>query len=197
VAALTALQGLRDHGRIQQGQKVLIDGASGGVGTFAVQIAKCFGAEVTAVCSPRNVNIARSIGVDHVIDYTLEDFTRSGQRYDLILGANAHHSIFDYKRALTPEGTFVMAGGGKGRILQAALVGPLLSRFGKKKMRFFIAKVNTQDLDFLKGLIEAGRITPVIDRRYPLSEVAEAVRYREEGHAQGKVVITVEHSQDR
>ncbi len=196
VAAITALQGLRDQGRIQPGQKVLVDGASGGVGTFAVQIAKWFGAEVTAVCSPRNVNTARSIGADHVIDYTLEDFTRSGQRYDLILGANAHHSIFDYKRALSPEGIFVMAGGGMGRILQAILLMPFLSRVGRKKMRFFIAKVNTKDLVILKDLLEAGKIAPVIDRRYPLSEVAEAIRYREEGHAQGKVVITVEHSQD-
>jgi NADPH:quinone reductase-like Zn-dependent oxidoreductase len=196
VAAITALQGLRDQGRIQPGQKVLVDGASGGVGTFAVQIAKWFGAEVTAVCSPRNVNTARSIGADHVIDYTLEDFTRSGQRYDLILGANAHHKIFDYKRALSPEGIFVMVGGGMGRILQAILLMPFLSRVGRKKMRFFIAKVNTKDLVLLKDLLEAGRIAPVIDRRYPLSEVAEAIRYREEGHAQGKVVITVEHSQD-
>ena len=196
VAAITALQGLRDQGRIQPGQKVLVDGASGGVGTFAVQIAKWFGAEVTAVCSPRNVNTARSIGADHVIDYTLEDFTRSGQRYDLILGANAHHSIFDYRRALSPEGIFVMVGGGMARILQACLLMPFLSRMGRKKMRFFIAKVNGKDLVILKDLLEAGKIAPVIDRRYPLSEVAEAIRYREEGHAQGKVVITVEHSQD-
>jgi NADPH:quinone reductase-like Zn-dependent oxidoreductase len=194
VAAITALQGLRDLGRIQPGQKVLVDGASGGVGTFAVQIAKCFGAEVTAVCSPRNVKTARSIGADHVIDYTLEDFTASAQRYDLILGANAHHSIFDYKRALSPAGIFVMVGGGMGRILQAVLLMPFLSRLGKKKMRFFIAKVNTKDLVFLKDLLETGRIAPVIDRCYPLSEVGEAIRYREEGHAQGKVVITVEHS---
>ena len=174
VAAITALQGLRDHGRIQRGQKVLIDGASGGVGTFAVQIAKWFGAEVTAVCSPRNVDRARSIGADHVIDYTLEDFTRSGQRYDLILGANAHHSIFDYRRALSPQGIFVLAGGGMGRILQALLLMPLLARIGTKKIRFFIAKLNSKDLDFLRDLLEAGRIAPVIDRRYPLSEVAEA-----------------------
>jgi 2-desacetyl-2-hydroxyethyl bacteriochlorophyllide A dehydrogenase len=191
VAAITALQGLRDEGRIQQGQKVLVDGASGGVGTFAIQIAKWFGAEVTAVCSPRNVKTARSIGADHVIDYTQEDFTRSGLRYDLILGANAHHSVFDYKRALNPNGIFVMAGGGLARILQAALLGPLLSRLGRKKMRFFIARVNAKDLVFLKDLMEAGNLVPVIDRRYTLSEVAEAVRYREEGHAQGKVVITI------
>jgi NADPH:quinone reductase-like Zn-dependent oxidoreductase len=194
VAGITALQGLRDHGGIQRGQKVLIDGASGGVGTFAVQIAKSFGAEVTAVCSPRNVNTARSIGADHVIDYTLEDFTQSGLHYDLILGANAHHSIFDYRRALSPGGVFVMVGGGLLRILQAALLDPLLSRVGSKKMRFFIAKMNTKDLVFLKDLLESRTIAPVIDRRYPLSEVAAALRYLQQGHAQGKVVITVEHS---
>ena len=200
VAAITALQGLRDQGRIKRDQKVLIDGASGRVGTFAVQIAKSFGAEVTAVCSPGNVDTARSIGADHVIDYTFEDFTQSGLRYDLISGANAHHSIFDYMRALRRNGIFVMVGGGLGRILQAASLGPLLSRIGSKKIRFFIAKINTKDLVFLKDLLEAGKIAPVIDRTYPLSEAADALRYREAGHAKGKVVITVEHSsqlQDR
>ena len=196
VAAITALQGLRDQGRIQRGQKVLIDGASGGVGTFAVQIAKSFGAEVTAVCSPRNVDRARVIGADHVIDYTREDFTRSGLRYDLILGANAHRSIFDYRRALSRDGIFVMVGGGLPRILQAVSLGPLLSWIGSKKMRFFIAKINGKDLRLLKDLLEAGKIVPVIDRRYPLSEVAEAVRYREEGHAQGKVVIAIHRGED-
>ena len=196
VAAITALQGLRDQGQIQRGQKVLIDGASGGVGTFAVQIAKSFGAEVTAVCSPRNVDRARVIGADHVIDYTREDFTRSGLRYDLILGANAHRSIFDYRRALSRDGIFVMVGGGLPRILQAVSLGPLLSWIGSKKMRFFIAKINGKDLRLLKDLLEAGKIVPVIDRRYPLSEVAEAVRYREEGHAQGKVVIAIHHGED-
>jgi len=194
VAALTALQGLRDKGRIQPGHKVLVDGASGGVGTFAVQIAKSFGAEVTAVCSTRNVDTARSLGADHVIDYTREDFTQSGQRYDLILGANAYHSIFDYRRALSRNGIFVMVGGGWIQILQAMLLGPFLSWIGSKKVRFFIAKINTKDLDFLKDLLEAGKVVPVIDRRYPLSDVAEALRYLKEGHAQGKVVITVEHS---
>jgi NADPH:quinone reductase-like Zn-dependent oxidoreductase len=191
VAAITALQGLRDQGQIERGQKVLIDGASGGVGTFAVQIAKSFGAVVTAVCSPRNVDRARVIGADHVIDYTQEDFTRSGLRYDLILGANAHHSIFDYRRALSRDGIFVMAGGGLGRMLQAVSLGPLLSRIGNKKMRFFIAEINGRDLHLLKDLLETGEIVPVIDRRYPLDEVGEALRYREEGHAQGKVVITI------
>jgi NADPH:quinone reductase-like Zn-dependent oxidoreductase len=191
VAAITALQGLRDHGQIQRGQKVLIDGASGGVGTFAVQIAKSFGAEVTAVCSPRNVERARVIGADHVIDYTQENFTRSKVRYDLIFGANAHHSVFDYRRVLSRDGIFVMVGGGLTRILQAVCLGPLLSRIGSKKMRFFIAKMNGRDLVLLKDLLEAGKIVPVIDRRYPLGEVAEALRYREEGHAQGKVVIII------
>ena len=196
VAAITALQGLRDHGQIQRGQKVLIDGASGGVGTFAVQIAKSFGAEVTAVCSPRNVDRARAIGADHVIDYTREDFTRSGLRYDLILGANAHHSIFDYRRALSRNGTFVLVGGGLARMLQAMSLRPLLSLIGNKKMRFFIAKVNATDLLVLKDLLEAGKIVPVIDRQYPLDEVAEAIRYRGEGHAQGKVVISIRHGED-
>jgi NADPH:quinone reductase-like Zn-dependent oxidoreductase len=192
VAALTALQGLRDKGLIQPGQKVLVDGASGGVGTFAVQIAKSFGAEVTAVCSTRNVEIARSIGADHIIDYTQEDFTQNGQRYDLILGANAYHSAFDYRRALTQNGVFVMAGGGLGGIFKFMLLAPFLSLVGSKKFRFFIAKVNKGDLDFLAGLLESGKVVPVIDRRYPLSSVAEALRYSEEGHAQGKVVIAIE-----
>ncbi|MFY9584232.1 MAG: NAD(P)-dependent alcohol dehydrogenase [Candidatus Acidiferrales bacterium] len=196
VAAITALRGLRDKGRIQRGHKVLVDGASGGVGTFAVQIAKSFGAEVTAVCSTRNVDTARSIGADHVIDYTREDFTQSGQRYDLIIAANAYHSIFDYRRALSQDGIYVLAGGGGVQILQAMLLGPLLSLIGSKKMCFFIANINKKDLALLKDLLEAGKVAPVIDRRYPLSDVAEALRYLEGGHAQGKVVITVEHSDD-
>ena len=193
IAAITALQGLRDKGRIQPGQKVLVDGASGGVGTFAVQIAKSFGAEVTAVCSTRNVDTARSIGADHVIDYTREDFTLSWQRYDLILGANAHHSIFDYRRALSQDGIYVIAGGALPQIFQAMLLAPLLSRIGSKKTCFFIANINQKDLVSLKVLLEAGKIVPVIDRRYPLSGVAEALRYLEERHAQGKIVLTVEH----
>ncbi len=194
IAGITALQGLRDKGRIRPGQKVLIDGASGGVGTFAVQIAKSFGAEVTAVCSTGKVDTARSLGADHVIDYTREDFTHSGQRYDLILGANAHHSIFDYRRALSQGGIYVIAGGGMVRILQGLLLAPLLSRMGSKKTCFFIANINEKDLAFLKELLEAGRVVPVIDRRYPLSEAAEALRYLEQKHARGKVVLTVEHS---
>jgi NADPH:quinone reductase-like Zn-dependent oxidoreductase len=196
VAALTALQGLRDKGRIQPGHKVLIDGASGGVGTFAIQIAKSFGAEVTAVCSTRNMDTARRIGADHVIDYTREDFTRSGQHYDLILGANVHHSVFDYMRALSHDGIYVVVGGGMARIFQAMLLGPLLSRIGSKKTCFFIANINQKDLVFLKDLLEAGKVVPVIDRRYPLSDAAEALRYLEERHARGKVVLTVEHSND-
>jgi NADPH:quinone reductase-like Zn-dependent oxidoreductase len=191
VAALTALQGLRDKGRIRAGQKVLVEGASGGVGTFAVQIAKSFGAEVTAVCSTRNVETARSIGADHVIDYTREDFTKSGQRYDLILGANAHHSIFDYRRALSQDGIYVLVGGAVGRIFQGMLLGPLLSLTGIMKTCFFIANINQKDLVFLKDLLEAGKVVPVIDRRYPLSDAAEALRYLEERHARGKVVVTV------
>lgn len=193
VAAISALQGLRDKGRIQRGHKVLVDGASGGVGTFAVQIAKSFGAEVTAVCSTRNVDTARSIGADHVIDYTREDFTQNRQGYDLIIAANAYHSIFDYRRALGQDGIYVMVGGGGAQILQAILLGSLLSLIGSKKMCFVMAKVTKTDLVLLKDLLAAGKIVPVIDRRYPLSEVAEALGYLEEGHAKGKVVITLEH----
>jgi NADPH:quinone reductase-like Zn-dependent oxidoreductase len=189
IAAITALQGLRDKGQIQPGQKVLVDGASGGVGTFAVQIAKSFGAEVTAVCSTRNVETARSIGADHVIDYTREDFTKSGKRYDLILAANAYHSIFDYRRALSQHGIYVWAGGKVS--VQVMLLGPLLSLIGRKKIRYFLTKIKKKDLDIMKDLLEAGKVVPVIDRRYPLSEVAEALRYLGKGHAQGKVVITV------
>jgi NADPH:quinone reductase-like Zn-dependent oxidoreductase len=194
VAALTALQGLRDKGNIQRGQKVVVDGASGGVGTFAIQIAKSFEADVTAVCSTRNVDTAQSLGANQVIDYTREDFTKNGQRYDLIAAANAHHSIFDYRRALGPDGICVLLGGGYAQIFQVLLLGRLLSRMGNKKIRFFIAEINQQDLVFLKDLLEAGKIAPVIDRRYPLSGVADALRYRNEGHARGKVVITMEES---
>jgi len=196
VAALTALQGLRDKGQIQPRQKVLVDGASGGVGTFAVQIAKAFGAEVTAVCSLKKMDTARSIGADHVIDYAQQDFTKSGQRYDLILAANAYHSIFAYRRALSPRGIYVMAGGGGVQILQGMLLGPLLSLLGSKKMCFFIANINQKDLGLLKDLMETGKVAPVIDRRYPLSRVAEALSYLEEKHANGKIVITVEHDNE-
>ena len=194
MAAITALQGLRDKGQIQRGQKVLVDGASGGVGTFAVQIAKSFGAEVTAVCSTRNVDTARSIGADHVIDYTREDFTQRQQRYDLILAANAAHSIFDYRRALSPNGIYVWSGGKVS--LQVISLGPLLSLIGRKKIRLFLAKLNRKDLAFLADLLEAGKVVPVIDRCYPLSDAAVAIRYLENGHARGKVVLTVEHNSD-
>lgn len=192
VAALTALQALRDHGRIQSGQKVLIHGASGGVGTFAVQLARHFGAEVTAVCSTRNADMARRIGADHVIDYTREDFTRSGQDYDLILAVNGSRSLSAYRRALNPGGVYVAAGGSFSQILQAMLLGPMASKIGDKRMGFMgIAKPNPGDLNFLAELLEAGRIAPVIDRTYPLSETAEAIRYVVEEHARGKVVITI------
>ena len=191
MAAVTALQGLRDKGRIQPGQKVLINGASGGVGTLAVQIAKSFGAEVTGVCSTRKSDMVRSIGADHVIDYTQEDFTRNGQRYDLILAVNGYRPISDYKRALNAKGIYVMVGGSTAQIFQALLLGPWMSMTGSKKMGALSAKPDQEDLVFVKELVEAGKVIPVIDRRYPLSGVAEALRYLEEGHARGKVVITV------
>jgi NADPH:quinone reductase-like Zn-dependent oxidoreductase len=194
VAATTALQGLRDKGKIRAGQKVLINGASGGVGTFLVQIAKSFGAEVTAVCSTGKLEIARSIGADHVIDYTREDFTKSGQRYDLIVAANGYHSILDYRHALNSEGVCVGTGGSMGQIFQGLLLAPLISMVGRKKMVAFMAKLNQKDLDQLRELLEARKLMPVIDRCYPLSEVAQAFRYFEEGHAKGKVVITLEHN---
>ena len=194
MAAVTALHGLRDVGHVQPGQKVLINGASGGVGTFAVQIAKSFGAEVTAVCSTKNLEQVLELGADHVIDYTQEDFTRSGQRYDLIFAANGYHPLSAYKRALSPKGTYVMAGGSLAQIMQATLLGPLMSRTGGKKMAAVTSKPNQKDLVFMKGLLEAGKVKPVIDRRYPLSEVPEALRYIGEGHARGKIVVTVEHN---
>lgn len=190
IAASTALQGLRDKGRIRPGHKVLIEGASGGVGTFAVQIAKAFGAEVTAVCSTRNVDKVRAIGADHVVDYTQIDFTRSGQRYDLILGVSAHHSISEYRRILSEHGIYVAVGGGPSKVLEAVLWGSVLS-LGRKKMTFFIANINQKDLVFLGDLLKSGKVRPVIDKAYPLSEAAEALRYLAEGHAQGKVVLTV------
>ncbi len=190
MAAVTALQGLRDKGKIHSGQKVLINGASGGVGTFAVQIAKSFGAEVTAVCSTRNLDKARSIGADHVIDYTKEDFTKNGERYDLILAANGSRSILDYKRALSPGGIWVCTGGSLAQLFLSMLLGPLISKTGSRKMGSMMAQQNQEDLVFLKGLIEAGRVVPFIERRYPLSQAADALRYLEEGHAQGKIVLT-------
>jgi len=191
-AAITALQGLRDVGKLQPGQKVLINGASGGVGTFAVQIAKAFGAEVTGVCSTRNVDMVRSIGADHVVDYTQEDFTQSGQRYDLILDNVANRSFSDLRRALTPQGIIIpnSGHGGMGYVFKAYLLSP----FMHQQESPFMSTPNHQDLVVLKELIEADKITPVIDKTYPLSETPEAFRYLEEDHARGKVVITVEHN---
>src|SRR5213082_1240332 len=192
VAAITALQGLRDKGKIQAGQKDLVNGASGGVGTFAVQIAKSFGTEVTGVCSTRNLDMVRSIGADHVIYYTQEDFTKNGQQYDLIFDAVGNRSVSEYKRALRPNGIYVATGGSMAQIFQGLLIGPWISMTGSKKLGSLAVKPN-KDLAFMKELIEAGKVKPVIDRRYTLSEVAEALRYYGEGHARGKVVITVEY----
>ncbi len=193
LAALTALQGLRDKGKIQSGHKVLVHGASGGVGTFAVQIAKSFGAEVTGVCSTRNMDMVRSIGADHVIDYTKEDFANNAQGYDLILAVAGNRSIWEYKRALRPKGRYIMIGGGSlAQFLQVILLGPWISMTGSKKMTNFTAKGTKQDMACIKELLETGKVVPVIDRHYPLHEVAESLRYLEKGHARGKVVITVE-----
>jgi NADPH:quinone reductase-like Zn-dependent oxidoreductase len=193
MAALTALQGLRDEGQIQAGQKVLINGASGGVGTFAVQIAKSFGAEVTAVSSTGNLEQSRLIGADHVIDYTKEDFTQNGRQYDLIFAANGYHPLSAYKRALSPKGIYIMAGGTMPQIFQSMLMGSMMSEKDGRKMSGVSAKRNQKDLVFIKELYETGKIKSVIDRRYPLSESAEALRYLGAGHARGKVVITIEH----
>ena len=192
VSAVTALQGLRDSGQIQPGQKVLINGASGGVGTFAVQIAKAFGAQVTAVCSTDKMAMVRALGADHVIDYTQEDFTQNRQRYDLILAANGYRPLSAYQRALTPQGTYVMTGGSTAQMFEAMLLGPLRSKKGGQTMGNMLAKPNQKHLIFMKELLEAGKVTPVIDRYYPLRDVADAICYLEAGHAKGKVVIRVE-----
>jgi NADPH:quinone reductase-like Zn-dependent oxidoreductase len=198
VSAVTALQALRDQGKVQAGQKVLINGASGGVGPFAVQIAKAFGADVTGVCSTRNTGLVRSIGADQVIDYTQEDFTKSRQRYDFILDNVGNHSLSDLRRVLTPKGILQPNGGGHssnrwigpmGSVIKANV----LSLFVRQQGSTFFATNNKEDRQFLKELIEAGKVTPVIDRTYPLSETPEAIGYVGEGHARGKVVITVEH----
>jgi NADPH:quinone reductase-like Zn-dependent oxidoreductase len=198
VAAITALQALRDKGRIQPGEMVLIQGASGGVGTFAVQIAKALGAEVTAVCSARHGEQARALGAEHVIDYAREDFTRQRgkqrRRYDLIVAVGGYHSIFAYRRALRPNGRYILVGASTHifrALFQALLLGPVISRMGDKTMGGFIANPTQQDLLFVKELLEAGKIAPVIDRQYPFSETAEAIRHLEESHPSGKVVITV------
>jgi NADPH:quinone reductase-like Zn-dependent oxidoreductase len=199
VAAITALQGLRDKGKIQSGQKVLVNGASGGVGTFAVQIAKSFGTEVTGVCSTRNVDLVRSIGADHVIDYTKEDFTKTDQRYDLIYDLVGNHSFSERRRILNQNGICVMAGvGGAGwhdgiaMRLAGELNAYVRSRFVNQKFITYIAQFNKQDMTFLADLMQSGKITPVIDRTYKLNQTADALRYLEQGHARGKVVINLE-----
>jgi NADPH:quinone reductase-like Zn-dependent oxidoreductase len=194
-SALISLQTLRDRGHIQPGQKVLINGAGGGMGTFAVQLAKYFGAEVTGVDSGSKLEMLRSIGADHVIDYAQKDYTRSGQSYDLILDVVAHRSVFDYRRALSPEGVFLIVGGSLTTFLQVVILGALISRMGSKKLGLNAYDANNkEDLAFLAELFESGKVVPVTDKFYPLSEVPEALRYLEEGHVLGKVVITVAHN---
>jgi len=198
IAGLTALQALRNHGHIKPGQRVLVNGAGGGVGTFAVQIAKSFGAEVTAVTNTGNIDLVRSLGADHVIDYTNEDFTKNVQMYDLIVDTASSHSISAYKRILNPNGTFVLVGM-RDKIIRRLLsfiIRARLSR-GDKKFLFFVAKGNQEDFVTLKELMESGKIVPVIDRRYSLGETAQAVRYFEEGHTRGKIVITVDHTDSK
>jgi NADPH:quinone reductase-like Zn-dependent oxidoreductase len=196
VAAITALQGLRDKGQIQPGQRVLINGAAGGVGTFAVQIAKSFGAEVTGVCSTRNVDMVRSIGADRVIDYTQEDFTKMSQQYDLIFDLMANHSLSACRRVLNPKGIYIRAGAGTRSsmigLVASLIIALVLSRLASQKFVTFVAKVRKEDLTIISELMKDGKVTPVIDMRYRLSEVPEAIRYLEQGHARGKVVITLE-----
>jgi NADPH:quinone reductase-like Zn-dependent oxidoreductase len=194
IAGFTALQALRDRGRLQAGQRVLINGASGGVGTFAVQIAAAFGADVTGVCSTRNVELVRSLGAGQVVDYTVADFARSGQKYDLIVDTVGNRSLRDMRRALTPKGVLVIVGGGGGRMLgpiAQLLRAAIMARFVSHKLVPMVAKQNKEDLIVLKELVDAGKVTPVVDRTYPLAEAAEAMRYLETGHARGKVVVTV------
>ena len=190
-AGVLALQGLRDKGGIKSGKKVLINGAGGGVGTFAIQIAKMYGAEVTGVDSGKKFDLMRSLGADHVIDYTKENFTRNGQQYDLILDNIAKHGVFDYRRALSSNGIYGMVGGSPSSILQVLLLGPLVSRKRGKKIGIVIHKPNSADLIVLNNLFEEGKVKPVIDKRFPLSETAAAIRYLGEGHVMGKVIITV------
>jgi len=195
VAGFTALQAVRDHANLKPGQRVLINGASGGVGTFAVQIAKAFGAEVTGVCSTANLELVESIGADHVVDYTRVDFTRGGQRYDVILDNAGNRALSEYRRVLAGDGTLVLVGAGKGKWV-GPVIRPLralvLSRFVRQQMRAFIAKSSKDDLVALKELIDAGRMTPVIDRVYPLTEISDAMSYLETGHARGKVIVAVD-----
>jgi len=194
MAGITALQGLRDAGQIKQGDRVLINGASGGVGTFAVQLAGYFGAEVTAVCSTGNMEMVRSLGADYVIDYMKEDFAGSGKQFDLILAVNGYHPLSAYKRALASKGIYVMVGGANAQIFQAMLLGSLMSNRGGRKMGGLFAKRNPEDLLILKELLEAGKIKPVIDRCFPFTEAIDALRYVDAGHARGKVVVTMGHN---
>ena len=190
MAALTSLQGLRDKGKIQSGQKVLVNGASGGVGTFAVMIAKYYGAEVTAVCRTRNLDMVRSLGADHVVDYTKNDFSQSGQRYDLIFDVAASQSVFAYKRVLAPKGKYVMAGfSTMPHLIHILLLGPRLAKAGQEIGMMPVASTNSADLAFIGGLLESHKLIPFIDGVYPLSETAQAFRYYEKEHAQGKIVI--------
>ena len=191
-AAMTALQGLRDHGKIQARQQVLINGASGGVGSFAVQIAKAFGAEVTGVCSTSKVDMVRSLGADYVIDYKKENFTQNGQQYDLILGVGGYHPLAAYKRALKPKGIYVMMGGDGKQMFDAMFFGPLMSMNNSKTITNFVQKISQQDLLFLKELMEQGKLSPVIDKSYPLADAPKAIAYLESGKAKGKLVIMVE-----
>ena len=198
IAGITALQAIRDKGKVQPGQKVLINGASGGVGTFAVQIAKSFGADVTGVCSTRNVDLVRSLGADHVIDYTKEDFAKGTERYDVILDNVPNHSLSECRHILNPKGKYVMIGGGGpndsrwvgpfGRVIHALLVSPFISQ----KMGMMMADANHNDLTILADMMQSGKVKPVIDRTYKLSELPDAIRYLEQGHARGKVIITVD-----
>jgi NADPH:quinone reductase-like Zn-dependent oxidoreductase len=196
IAGITALQALRDKGKIQSGQKVLINGASGGVGTFAVQIAKSYGAEVTGVCSGKNADMVRSIGADHVIDYTKDDFTRGSERYDLIVDNVGNHPASEYRRVLKANGSLVTVGGPSDNAWLGPLTGLLsdmiVSRFVSQKMIFMLAQANKEDMDVLRDMMQTGKLTPVIDRRYKLEQTAEAIGYLEQGHARGKVIITVE-----
>lgn len=191
LAGQSALQALRNVGELKAGQKVLVNGASGGVGTFAVQIAKAMGAEVTAVCSSRNVELARKNGADHIIDYGKVDFTKQDQRYDVIVAANGYHPLADYKKVLAPRGRYAMVGGAMKQMTEVMFKGPWLSEKGGRKLGRVDMKPNLADLEYLRELLEAGHLVPVIDRRYPLAQVPDAIRYLEEGHASGKVVITV------
>jgi NADPH:quinone reductase-like Zn-dependent oxidoreductase len=192
VSALTALQALRDNGKLQPGQAVLINGASGGVGTFAVQIAKALGGVVTAVCSTGKVEMVRALGADHVLDYSKDDFTQSGKTYDLVVAVNGYHPLRDYQRALKPQGRYVMVGGTTAQMFEAMLLGPLRSKKAGQQLGAMLAKPNRQDLQVLKELIEAGKVKPVLDRCFPLAGVPDAIRYVEAGHARGKVIIEVE-----